>query len=330
MRITVKHTGYIITCLATGAAACFLSFIQTNQANISNGIISAQLYLPDDANGYYRGVRFDRSGIIASLDYNGHSYYGDWYIRKYSPTNDDSVMGPVEAFDPVGYDDAKAGGEFLKIGVGLLSKPNDSVYSFKKLYPLINPGKWNIKQKANEVVFTHILTDTAYAYKYQKTVQLIKGKAVLVLSHTLKNTGKRAIVTSVFDHNFLVMDKQVTGPGITVTTPIAITTIHNRRPDYVTLQGNQLIYMKQLDKGFVQFTDLTNGKGAADYTLKIENHNTGAAVKITCDRPITKLAYWSTPKTICPEPYINININPGQQFTWTITYEYYTCDIIKN
>ena len=37
------------------------------QAEISNGMIKARLYLPDAENGYYRATRFDWSGIISSL-----------------------------------------------------------------------------------------------------------------------------------------------------------------------------------------------------------------------------------------------------------------------
>lgn len=285
--------------------------------------------MPDGDNGFYRGVRFDWSGIVASLDYNGHSYYGDWFINPYKPTNNDAVTGPVESFDPLSYNDAKPGGHFVKIGVGVLVKPDDSAYRFSRLYAIADPGKWKIRTKPDEVQFTHTLDDTAYAYIYQKTVKLIKDKPVLVLTHTLKNTGRRTIETEVFDHNFLVIDKQLTGLGTDVMFPFDVSAVANRRPDYVKLQDNQLVFLKQLDKKIVSFADLANGKGADNYDIKIENHNTGAAVHITADRPVAKMAFWSTNKTICPEPYINIKVGPGQEFSWTITYEYYICTITK-
>ena len=306
-----------------------MSFQQNNEVEITNGIITARLYLPDGGNAYYRGVRFDRSGIIALLDCNGHSYYGEWF-QHYNPLKDDAVTGPVEAFDPLAYNDVKAGGTFVKIGIGSLIKPDDSAYRFSRNYVMANPGKWKVVKKADGVEYTHLLKDTAYAYEYTKTVSLFKGKPILILSHTLKNTGERTIVTSVFDHNFLVMDNQPTGPGYTVTFPVNVDSIINRRPDYAKLQSNQLIYLKTLDKKFVSFVDLTKGKGTDNYNLRVENHSTGAAVRITADRPIARLAYWSAEKTICPEPYINIKVESGQAFTWTITYEYYTCDITKN
>ena len=49
------------------------------QAHISNGQIKATLYLPDPERGFYRSTRFDWSGVIASLEYNGHQDHGPWF-----------------------------------------------------------------------------------------------------------------------------------------------------------------------------------------------------------------------------------------------------------
>src|SRR6187549_2635799 len=65
------------------------------EASISNGIIEARLYLPDAQNGYYRGTRFDWSGVIYSLRYQGHEYFGTWFER-YDPKTHDAITGPVE------------------------------------------------------------------------------------------------------------------------------------------------------------------------------------------------------------------------------------------
>jgi len=40
-----------------------------------------------------------------------------------------------------------------------------------------------------------------------------------VLEHTLKNTGRKAITTSVYDHNFFMLDDQPTGPDFVVKFP---------------------------------------------------------------------------------------------------------------
>jgi hypothetical protein len=176
-------------------------------AEIDNGQIHVKLYLPDARNGYYRATRFDWSGVIASLEYKGHNYYGPWFTRADPKIHDfgydgDQVVaspcaadtGPVEEFQTngsaLGWDEAKPGGNFIKIGVGVLRKDGER-YDFVKLYPILSTGKWSVERHPDSVVFTQELTDppSGYGYIYRKTVELISGKPGMVLDHSLKNTA---------------------------------------------------------------------------------------------------------------------------------------------
>jgi hypothetical protein len=73
---------------ALAIAALFLLFAtlpaqrpEYPEARISNGLLTARMYLPDANAGYYRSTRFDWSGAIYSLQYMGHESYGVWYDR---------------------------------------------------------------------------------------------------------------------------------------------------------------------------------------------------------------------------------------------------------
>jgi len=300
------------------------------QAKISNGEIHASLYLPDAQQGYYRGTRFDWAGVISVLDYQGHSYFGQWFER-YSPTLHDAIMGPVDAFYPIGYDEAKTGEHFLKIGVGTLIKPEEPKYFFATPYQIANSGKWKVKKKSDRIIFIHKLQENGYAYEYIKTVQLVKGKPELVLSHTLKNKGKKNIETNVYNHNFFVMDGTLTGPDYSVIFPFTLSGELTAGADFGRLEGNELKFEKLFTKGDHVFSPGLQGFGntAKDHDIRIENHKTGAAVRITCDQPIMKMVFWSAVKTICPEPYIAINVKPGESFKWNINYQFYICDVKK-
>jgi hypothetical protein len=304
------------------------SFIKSPEVKITNGTISARLCLPDKDNGYYRGSRFDWSGVIAELNWNGHSYFGQWF-EKYNATNHDAILGPVEAFDPIGFEKAKPGDKFIKIGVGALVKPNDSSYNFLRSYAISNYGTWEVKKGQGQVKFLHTLRDENYSYEYSKIVKMTRKIPQLTLSHSLKNTGRERIETKVYDHNFFVIDSQLTGPGFVIMFPIALT--DSTPNQFVEFDGSRLNFLKQLGRRNLALRDLTKGK-AANYELRIENRNTGAGVKITCDRAISKLDFWAASKTVCPEPYIDIRLDPGQEFTWKITYDFYTVssDVLKN
>ncbi|GAB3322152.1 hypothetical protein GCM10027299_17530 [Larkinella ripae] len=296
------------------------------EAEITNGLIRAKLYLPDSVNGYYQGVRFDWSGVIASLDYKGHSYFGQWF-EKYDPKLHDAISGPVEEFTPIGYETAKPGDDFLKIGIGALRKAKDAPYRFATPYAIVNPGKWRVKTGRDAVAFTHDLTDAAgYSYHYQKSVKLLKGKPVLLLEHSLKNTGPKAIETTVYDHNFFVMDQQPTGPDVSVTFPFQLQVKPTRGIGTLAdVRENRFVYLKELPKGESTHCYLSGfGTSASDYDFRIENRQSGSGVRVVGDQPIVQLAFWSIPTTVCPEPYIQVKAEPGQTARWTISYEFYT------
>ncbi|MCK7536431.1 MAG: hypothetical protein MZV63_38375 [Marinilabiliales bacterium] len=58
---------------------------------------------------------------MPELEYNGHTYFGQWF-DNYEPTLHDAIMGPVEEFAPLAGTEADPGGNFVKIGVGVLNK----------------------------------------------------------------------------------------------------------------------------------------------------------------------------------------------------------------
>ena len=303
------------------------------QAEITNGFIKARLYLPDPEKGYYRASRFDWSGVIPSLEYKGHNYFDVWNPLPYSPRLHDAIMGPVQEFrPPLGYDDVQVGETFIKIGVGGVKKIQEGSYRFAYAYEIVNPGKWRVKKKKDEVTFTHELNDVSgYSYLYTKTVQLEKGKPVMVLQHSLKNTGKKPIATSVYNHNFFVIDKEPTGPNMRMSVPFDIKLEDKGSGSLrgfgtiAEIQGKSIIYNREINKGEQVFSSGLQGfrNVPEDYNIVIENLKTGAGVKITSDAVLEKLVYWACPTTACPEPYIQLNVAPGKEIKWKYVYEFF-------
>lgn len=126
------------------------------QVVISNNLIQVKFFLPDIVKGYYQSTRFDWSGIIFSLEYKGQNYFGQWF-DNHDPKKHDAVCGPVDEFGAVGYENAKVGERFLKIGVGMLKKTTDVPYNSFTYYNIENSGERFIEKKADAVEFIHIL-----------------------------------------------------------------------------------------------------------------------------------------------------------------------------
>jgi hypothetical protein len=315
-------------------ALCFAAAVQSPvfarsqtfpSADFTNGIVKASVYLPDTATGYYRSTRFDWSGVMPRLEYAGHSYFGQWF-PKYDPLLNDAIQGPVESFDPLDYDKATPGTSFVKIGVGALIRPDDKPYSPFKYYPILDAGKWERKRARAGIEFRHRLNTANYGYVYAKKMTLTPGRPELVIAHTLTNTGHDPIVTDVFDHNFFMLDSQSIAPGRVMKFTFSPTAEAARGlGSLAAIQDDSIVILRPLT-GKESFYAVLHGysAGEKDYDIRLEDHPTGAAVHITADRPLSKLVFWGSVNVMCPEPYIHINVEPGQTFTWTIRYEFYT------
>ena len=310
----------LLTSFALGQAA-----VTFPQAEIASEAIQATVYLPDAKAGYYRGTRFDWSGAVARLAWNKHEYFGEWFER-HDPLLHDGITGPVEEFQTgdsaLGYDEAKPGETFVRIGVGAVRKPAEPAYRRFSTYEIVDPGAWKVTREKDRVTYVHELGDAnGYGYHYTKVLRL--SNDTLLIEHQLKNTGRKPIATTVYNHNFFAIDKQPTGPDFVVRfafEPRALRPLGKLG----ALVGKELTFVRALAKGETVFTEFEGfGTTAADYDVRVENHKTRAGVRVTADRPIVKFVFWSAPFTVCPEPYIDASVAPGHESSWRTTYQFY-------
>lgn len=310
------------------------------EVSISNGQLRVKMYTPDPANGFYKGARFDGGGIISSLEYAGHNYYGPWFtrfdpsVRDFSYQGDDiavgpasSAMGPVEEFQtPLGFDAAKAGDRFVKIGVGVLKRTDETPYAFSKPYEIVDRGKWNTVTTQDSATFTQELsaTDLGYGYIYTKTIHLTPGKPEMTIEHRLRNTGKLPISSLLYDHNFLTLDRLPTG-DLTITTPYDIQPSRPVDPKFLQVSGKTMTYAKTLEGTERATAGLQGfGKDASDYDFRIENRKIGVGLRVQGDRPLQNVSLWSIRSVMAVEPFIEVKAEPGAEFTWKYAYTYYT------
>lgn len=307
--------------------------------DISNGIVTAKVYLPGPG-GFYRGTRFDRSGVVAHATYKGQDY-GQYWFGSYSPLVHDfawingqvtvstasAAAGPAEEFTPVGFDEAGKGGRFLKIGVGILQRDSDE-YVFVHTYPVLNEGSRTSSATKNSVHLTHTLSDkaTGYGYSYAKTVRLVPGKPQMTIEHVLKNTGKKDIVTAVYCHNFLTLSAP-DAPGdenVTITAPFEIKAEKPFAPGAAAVEGKTIRYLRGIREGESVTSPISGfGTGVRDFDFTVQNTKTGFGQRIRADQPLARINFWSIRTNTSWEPYIAISLKPGETKRWTYTYDYF-------
>jgi hypothetical protein len=322
--------------------AASLSAAGYPSAEVSSGDLRVKLYLPDAHSGFYRASRFDWSGMIYSLVYRGHEYYGPWFqrvdpnVHDFTYAGDEIVaspctaaVGPAEEFvtgttQPLGYQEAKVGGTFVKIGVGVLRKPDDSNYDRFRLYEVVDPGTWEVKKRADSIDFTQNVNDprSGYGYLYRKTVSVSKNE--MTIAHGLKNIGSKPIDTNVYNHNFLRIDGDAPGPDYTITVPFAIQSHHPPDGALAEIRGNQIVYRKVLtnqDRVAVEIEGF--GPGPKDYDVRVENQRSHAGLSIAGDRALVSESLWSIRAVLAVEPFVKIHVAPGEEFSWRIKYTYF-------
>jgi hypothetical protein len=236
-------------------------------------------------------------------------------------------VGPADEFRPLGYDAAKPGGTFVKIGVGMLKRPDEKAYDAFTLYPIADHGKWSVKRNGDSIEILQILSDrsSGYGYEYRKTLRLVKGKSEMELAHSLKNTGKNAIETQVYNHNFLVIDGKGPQEGTTVTLPFPVSTERKPNPELAAIEGNKVIYKKTLAGEDVVFFPITGfGDTSSDHEIHVENRALKAGMSMRGDKPLKSVSLWSIRSNISVEPFVAVSVAPGKEFQWMTSYRYYS------
>lgn len=316
---------------------------------ISNGQVNVSFYIPDAENGFYRGTRFDWSGILYSLRYREEEFYGSWYtsidpsihnnVQRTGPDGRGEVVtgiassgrGPAEEFltndKALGFDDAKPGETFLKIGVGVLRRTDDKPYDRYRDYEIVDGGKWTTKIQDDKVVFTQTLSnsESGYGYVYTKTLYLLPGKPVMRIEHKLLNTGVKTLVTSVYDHNFFVTSNHHTGPDYIITTPYPMKISRTQGADLFSVEGNRLMFKKLFSTREMVVTWIDGFEPVAkDYTFRVENTRTGTGYSVQGDKPLSQIMLWAIFTNISLESFIDLDAGQGNEERWAYEYTYFT------
>ena len=165
--------------------------------------------------------------------------------------------------------------------------------------PIVNPGKRTTTATKSSIRFTQVIAGdpSGYGYSYTKTVQLTPGKAQLVIEDRLKNTGKKPIDTTVYNHHFMTLS-----PGeeaVQLETPFAMAHARPMPADVIKFDGNRMTYLRGITGQEQVASELTGFTNAvADNDFKVTNTKTGYGVRLRASMPVTRLCGGR-----CPPPW---------------------------
>src|SRR5262245_37080799 len=323
----IALTAFVLTCSVLVPQSRGEEKTKYPQHTLKKGDLTLTIYLPDAAKGYYRGTRFDWSGLVGQATYKGHTFFGPWKAT-HDPTNAEDADAVAEEFgikEPPSYAEAKAGEPFIKIGVGVLEKPKEKEYGFMTRYKILQPGTWKIEKNNIGIEFRQELKGPRdWAYDYTKRIILRKDGASFKIDHRLRNTGGKAIDTEQYCHNFVILDNQPVGPDYLLTFPFE--PVAKRPMESAKINGKRLEFSRELKDGEALFTELEGSQAKAqDNRVTVSHRKVSIGLTITGDAPLAHFNFFAVRRSVCPEPFIPVKLAPSKELEWT-TYYRFTAD----
>ena len=278
---------------------------------------------------FYRGARFDWTGQIIQITYK------DKYTFCTTETKDTKIVdkrgrGLYNEFGidkPVGYDECPVGGQFPKIGVGLLTKESEAPYDFFHDYK-ISPHPFSYKVEENKAEFCCATGSDIddYAFKLQKTIELQDES--FTIYYRLNNLGKKTISTNEYVHNFLAISGREINEDYELSFPFKIERDRINKivnPDgVVDIKDNSLTWNSTPNGEF--FFDSLNTLYSGIGNWKLIHKREKVGIEEITNFNISKINLWGSPHVVSPEIFFTVNAAPGEQLFWSRTYKIFTID----
>jgi hypothetical protein len=293
---------------------------------MSISISNDQVVVLFDAPGsVYKGSRFDWNGQVVQITWNQFTFCSVESINHVVPDLIGRGLFCEFGIDqPIGYEDCIPGDQFLKVGVGLLTKETKDPYFFYKPYRL-QPAKFTMIQQSKEAI-TFICESelkNGYGYRYEKRFKL-DGQSLLI-NYTLRNTGINTINTNEYCHNFisinhLPVDKQYRLLFSNAIQEHAI--VEKVNPDGIVNLHKDRFTWKDTPRSDFFFSGL---KGLHNPIVNWSIEHIGAGVGITerVDFIPLRCNLWGRGHVISPELFYAISLAPGEQTQWQRNYTVY-------
>lgn len=378
---TLAVLGAVLTAVAS---ASLTSIYSNTTLTSEDGDLEVVVYLPvgvkPTESTYYVSSRFDHSSMIGSMKRRTHQlidgklvkqdhflFGGELWRRPHNSQFPESGIGIAAEFGVgddgafcffrcgwdgknditnglLGYDEARNGEPFLKIGVGALIKGScpacDSTdnYRFNSPYEFAELPQWHILQSTSNVVaMEHQAMVKNHGYKLHKNIVLNNNE--LLVTTILTNLGSQPFSTAWYSHNFFTCDatpvrqgysvdlniRGQRGPGTRLfeepgligswAVPIQSFATVKEYPDHVSVD-----VFRPLDDSTRIKAEFNKDKASrGEFSL----HGCGTTVTndfpevMRGDLPMYAYNLYLEKGTFSPEPQLLIQLNPGESKSWT-------------
>jgi hypothetical protein len=275
----------------------------------------------------YSGTRFDWSSFVTQVTLDKkHTYC---IPESLVPGQGSGGIGLCNEFGidaPIGYDEAKPGDLFPKLGIGLLARLDKPDYSFWYPHQIAELFPVEISQSDHSVTFIVQPIDCrGFSVRLTKTLSV--SEARLEVKYHLENTGSRQLNTNEYNHNFVAIDNQPMGPDYVLRMPFQIG-LEKLSEEQIRsaaaalrIEGNE-IRLRETPKNPFYCRPL--GFSRTDQPQwELVHMPSGAGLREIDDFTPIRIAIWGTTHVISAEIFIDIDLQPGAAMSWTRSYEFF-------
>jgi hypothetical protein len=302
----------------------------------------------------YTGPRFDWTGFITQVTLttsggNQHTFCVPESLEPGKGTGGRGICNEFGNDKAIGYTEAKPGETFPKLGIGLLRRPERPQYNFFFPHEIAQPFPIDTSVVENQAIFTvEPVECRGYAVRLTKTVNTRENWLEIV--YRLENVGSQPINTNEYCHNFLRVDDHLIGPEYCLHFPYTIQLEDIARayrhflpllarkllPTYIqdkllkrqAAPGNQAVQIQGADfnlKTTPQSPFYFRPLGFAKtdgYQWELSHLPSGVKIREYDDFAPCRVAVWGTTHVISAEIFVDINLPPNQEKTWSRRYEF--------
>lgn len=257
------------------------------------------------------GPRFETTAAVTSVRLDGLEYL--------------TAQGLADEFNPKwiappGYNEARPGEAFLKIGVGTLRRLDHYRYLFGQ-FPVqrLAPNRL-VRATATEAAFSQAFdSGLGYAYVYEKTYRVDPARATLRICYRLRNTGAKPLLTEQYNHNWFCLG-DAPQCGTTVRSPFALQPAPDQPFDGLEIRSGRLTLTRPVARpssaSTLQYVRAWRNR------LRIENPASGQWVAVSGDFPVSRFSLFANAEAVCPEVFCQWTLPPGASAEWERVYQF--------
>lgn len=277
----------------------------------------------DDPGTGYTASRFDWTTQVRQIVLDGtHALLTHEKESDPSPAAQGwGLAGEFGIDTAVGYADCPVGGAFPKVGVGLLTRPDEGPYHFARPYT-VRPARFSLRPEGDRGLLITANQEAERGYGWVLKRHWIAAGATLGLTTTLANTGSKALSTEEYIHNFfgynelgpqtdweLTLGDPVDRPGLAAWVD---------PENLMVLDGCSVRWSKVATRDFF----FSRRAAPVPHHWTLTHRPTGVRVTETGDFAVSHCNLWGRGHVVSPELYRRIEAAPGAVLTWTRTWTF--------